>query len=64
MVALAGGRQLEPTAQWRLLTLELAWTPSGWRVAGGSGAEGPSPQSSLPLLAAEVSTFKELRHVP
>ena len=64
MVAIAGGSRLEPTAQWRLLTLELAWTPSGWRVTGGSGASGPSPQSPLPLLVAEASTFKELRHVP
>jgi hypothetical protein len=64
MVAIAGGSRLEPTAQWRVLTLELAWTRTGWRVAGGSGANGPSPQSALPLLVAEASTFKELRHVP
>jgi hypothetical protein len=63
-VALAGGTHLNPTAQWRVLTLELTWTSSGWRVADGSGASGPSPESPLALLAAEASTFEELRHVP
>jgi hypothetical protein len=64
MVALAGGAKLEPTAQWRVLTLDLAWTASGWRVTDGSGGGGPSPRTPLSLLAAETATFKELRHVP
>ena len=45
MVALAGGPLLKPVAQWRLLTIELEWTPQGWRVSGGHGAGGPSPDS-------------------
>jgi hypothetical protein len=64
MVALAGGEELEPVAQWRLLTLNLVWTPKGWRASDGSGASGPSPLSPLPVLAAEVSSFREVRHVP
>ena len=58
-------RRLEPTAQWRVLTLELAWTPSGWRVTGRQRRPAVRRRESpLALLAAEVSTFKELRHVP
>jgi hypothetical protein len=64
MVALAGGSKLEPTAQWRVLTLDLTWTSSGWRVTNGSGGGGPSPQTPLSLLATETATFKELQHVP
>jgi len=64
MVALAGGARLTPTAQWRLLTLELAWTSNGWRVSDGSAGPGPSPGSPLPLLATEAATFKELDYVP
>ena len=64
MVALAGGPLLEPTAQWRLFTLELRWTETGWRVADGRGGRGPSPRSPLPLLVAEAATFTEVRHVP
>jgi hypothetical protein len=64
MVALAAGSRLEPTAQWRVLTLDLVWTASGWRVTDGSGGSGPSPQTPMPLLATETATFKELRHVP
>ncbi|HEY6887327.1 MAG TPA: hypothetical protein VI300_06090 [Solirubrobacter sp.] len=64
MVALAGGSRLEPTAQWRVLTLDLAWTSTGWRVTDGSGGGGPSPRTPLPLLATEAATFKEPRHVP
>ena len=64
LVALAGGPALEPSAQWRLLTLDLRWTAAGWRVAGGSGARGHSPRSPLRRLVAEASSFEELRHVP
>lgn len=64
MVALAGGPLLEPTAQWRLLTVELRWTEAGWRVEDGHGGGGPSPRSPLPLLVAEAATFAEVRHVP
>jgi hypothetical protein len=64
MVALAGGPGIEPTSQWRVLTLELAWTRQGWRVTDGRGAAGPSPRSPLALLTAEASTFKALNHVP
>jgi hypothetical protein len=64
LVALAGGSRLEPTAQWRALTLNLMWTAAGWRVTDGRGGRGPSPMSPLPVLAAEVSSFHEVRHVP
>jgi hypothetical protein len=64
VVALAGGAKLEPVAQWRVLTLELVWTRSGWRIANGTGASGPSPTSPLRVLAAESSRFDEVRHVP
>lgn len=64
MVALAAGSKLEPIAQWRVITLELAWTAEGWRVTDGSGGGGPSPRTPLALLATEAATFKELRHVP
>jgi hypothetical protein len=64
MVALAGGPRLAPTAQWRVLTLDLTWSSTGWRVIDGSGGGGPSPRTPLSLLATETATFKELRHVP
>jgi hypothetical protein len=64
MVALAGGERLEPVAQWRVLTLDLTWIRGRWLVAAGRGGPGPSPLSQLPVLAAEASTFKEVRHVP
>lgn len=63
-VTLAGSAQLPPQAQWRTLTMDLVWTDRGWRVAGGSGIGGPSPATSIELLAAEAHTFKVLRHAP
>ena len=52
------------TGKRRLLTVELQWTESGWRVADGHGGGGPSPRSPLSLLVSEAATFAEVRHVP
>jgi len=63
-VAVAGTQRYGVQVQWRTLTVDLAWTPAGWKVTGGSGRGGPDPSGSVARLAASGSTFVPLRHVP
>src|SRR4051794_21084632 len=40
-VTISASPRFPATVQWRTLVVDLAWTPSGWRVVGGDGIGGP-----------------------
>jgi hypothetical protein len=63
-VTIAASPRFPATAQWRTLVVDLAWTPNGWRVAGGDGSGGPDPSTPLRELVSESSRFRSFVDAP
>jgi hypothetical protein len=63
-VTIAASRSFPATAQWRTVTIDLTWAPTGWQVSGGSGAPGPDATTPLSQLAREATGFRSYTDVP
>lgn len=69
LIGLAGSASTRPVAEaWNTSTIRLHWVADGWRWAGFTQQDGPTPVSGLQpasgaaAIAAATSDFAELRY--